>query len=95
MTAPHDQQQQHEDLRAQLVRLIVDSSDGNVSTGEVHSAAGSLRDLGYSSLSFIRLIDGIENELGVYIDPDVDTDAFSTLDSIIDLITTSRDGSGD
>lgn len=85
---------QQEDLRAQLVRIIVDSSDGNLSVGELDAARGSLRALGYSSLSYIRLIDGIENELGVYIDPDADIELFTTVDSILGLVVESRDGSG-
>jgi len=84
-----------EDLRAQLVRLIVESGDGNLSTGDIASAGGSLQALGYSSLSYIRLIDGIENELGVYIDPDADTEAFSTLDNLVGLVLGGRDGSGE
>ncbi|MEE4545579.1 acyl carrier protein [Streptomyces sp. V4-01] len=92
MTAP--QTEQHQDLRAQLVRLIIESSDGDLSRTEVDAAAGSLRDLGYSSLSYIRLIDGIENELGVYIDPDADAESFATLDRLVGLVQQSREGSG-
>lgn len=83
-----------ETLRAHLVRLIVDSSDGGLSAGELATVQGSLRAVGYSSLSFIRLIDGIENELGVYIDPDADIELFDTVDGILGLVAESRDGSG-
>jgi acyl carrier protein len=81
-------------LRAHLVRIILDSSDGSLSAGELDTVQGSLRAVGYSSLSFIRLIDGIENELGVYIDPDADIALFDTVDSILGLVVESRDGAG-
>jgi acyl carrier protein len=85
---------EHADMRAHLVRLIVESSDRNLSVGDLARDSGSLRTLGYSSLSYIRLIDAIENELGVYIDPDADLELFSTVDSILGLVVAGTDESG-
>jgi acyl carrier protein len=83
-----------DDVRAHLVRLIVESSERNLSVDDLARDSGSLRTLGYSSLSYIRLIDAIENELGVYIDPDADLELFSTVDSILGMVVAGTDESG-
>jgi acyl carrier protein len=73
-------------LRAQLVRLIVAAGDGTVTESDLVQAGGSLRALNYTSLSFMRLIDAIENELGVYVDPEADPERFATIDTLADLV---------
>ncbi|MGW4112426.1 phosphopantetheine-binding protein [Actinosynnema sp. NPDC004786] len=78
-------------LRADLVRLIVSSGDGVIAEDDLARADGSLRALNYSSLSYMRLIDAIENELGVYVDPEADPERFATVDSLVDLIRESAD----
>lgn len=84
---------EHADVRAHLVRLILESSDRNLAAGDLARDSGSLRTLGYSSLSYIRLIDAIENELGVYIDPDADLELFSTVDSILGMVVAGTEES--
>lgn len=79
-------------VRSHLIHLIVESSEGNVSESDLSAAGGSLSAFNYSSLSYIRLIDAIENELGVYIDPDADAESFTTLDGIVALVAQSLDG---
>jgi acyl carrier protein len=78
-------------LRAELLRLIVSSGDGAIGETDVTAADGSLRALNYSSLSYMRLIDAIENELGVYVDPEADPERFATIDSLVDLVRESAD----
>lgn len=85
---------EHTDLRGRLVRLIVESSDRDLSADDLAHGPGSLSTLGYSSLSYLRLIDAIENELGVYIDPEADMELFSTVDTILGLVVAGLDGSG-
>jgi acyl carrier protein len=82
------------ELRAQLVRLIIESGDGGIGPDDLAAAAGSLRNLGYSSISYMRLIDAIENDLGVYIDPEADIELFTTVDSILGLVLEGLAGSG-
>jgi acyl carrier protein len=79
-------------LRAELVRLVIEASDSDISVEGLAAAGGSLSAFGYSSLSYIRLIDRIENELGAYIDPEADADMFATVDGIVALVLASRDG---
>jgi acyl carrier protein len=78
-------------LHDQLVRLVVKSGDGNFTEKDLAAAGGSLKALSYSSLSFMRLIDAIENELGVYIDPEAAVSRFETVTGIADLVRESQD----
>ncbi len=82
----------HKALRQRLLDFAVAAGDGTVTTADLAATNGSLTDAGYSSLSYMRLIDMIENELGVYLDPDADDEAFQSIDSITQLVLTSGDG---
>ena len=73
-------------LRDHLIRLVVESSGGTVSRADLDAAGGSLTALGYGSLAYMRLIDAIENELGVYVDPDADPHALSTVDKLVEFV---------
>jgi acyl carrier protein len=84
----------HAELREQLIRLIVESGDGGIGPQDLAATGGSLSDLGYSSISYMRLIDAIENDLGVYIDPEADIKLFATVDSILGLVVEGLAGSG-
>lgn len=42
--------------------------------------------MSYSSLAYIRMIDAVENELGVYLDPEEESERFETIDSLEDLV---------
>ncbi|MFJ2773882.1 hypothetical protein [Streptomyces sp. NPDC087300] len=79
------------DLRGQLMRLVIDSGDGELSLADLEKAEYSLTALNYSSLSYMRLIDAIENDLGVYLDPEADTERFSSVDGILGLIAESSE----
>ncbi|MFE7108574.1 hypothetical protein ACFU98_05195 [Streptomyces sp. NPDC057575] len=73
-------------LRVQLLALVVESGDGSITEQDVINADGSLRSLNYSSISYMRLIDAIENELGVYVDPEADSELFDNLDTLLVLV---------
>jgi acyl carrier protein len=75
-----------DDLRAHLVRLIIESGEGNLGPADLAKSGGSLRTLNYSSLAYMRLIDAIENELGVCIDPEADIELFASVESILGLV---------
>ncbi len=79
-------------VRDRVLRLVVKSGDGNVTEGDLAATGGSLAELSYSSLSYMRLIDAIENELGVYIDPEAAVSRFASVDGIVELIRESQDG---
>ena len=79
------------ELRAKLIALAVESGDGNFTAQDIADADGSLRRLNYSSLAYMRLIDAIENELGVYLDPEADNALFENIDSLTELVRKGMD----
>ena len=78
-------------LRARLVTLVIESGDGNITEADIADANGALRGLNYSSLSYMRLIDAIENDLGVYIDPEAGNELFESLDTLTPLVRKGMD----
>ncbi|GLZ29304.1 hypothetical protein Lesp02_14940 [Lentzea sp. NBRC 105346] len=78
---------QPDDLRARIVRIVVESAEGDLSEQDLVAAGGSLPGVSYSSLSLIRMIDAVENQLGVYLDPDSDSARFETIDSLVELVS--------
>ncbi len=79
-------------LRTRILDLAIASGDGSFSAEELASANYSLRDIGYTSLSYMRLIDSIENEVGVYLDPEAPIEYFETIDSITALVVAGGTG---
>lgn len=56
------------ELRRGLAQLIVNASDGAVDLEQVLNCEGPLFSLGMSSLGYVRVMDAMESEMGVYID---------------------------
>ncbi|QFZ19608.1 acyl carrier protein [Saccharothrix syringae] len=84
-----------DDLRARIVRIVVESAEGDLSPAELDAAGGSLAGVSYSSLSLIRMIDTVENELGVYLDPEHDGERLTTVDDLVALVAENlRVGTG-
>ncbi|GLW34246.1 phosphopantetheine-binding protein [Actinoplanes regularis] len=81
-------------LRAKILELAIAAGDGSVSADELASVNYSLRNVGYSSLSYMRLIDSIENEVGVYLDPEADIEHYETIDSVTALVVSGGAGAG-
>lgn len=79
-------------LRTKIIDLAIAAGDGSVSAAELAAAHYSLRDVGYSSLSYMRLIDSIENEVGVYLDPEADIEHYESIDSVTALVVASGVG---
>jgi acyl carrier protein len=73
-------------LRAQIVRIVLDSVEGELTETELSAAGWSLPNVGYSSLSYIRMIDTVENELGVYLDPEEDGERIASVDDLALLV---------
>ncbi|MEV6975763.1 phosphopantetheine-binding protein [Kitasatospora sp. NPDC093806] len=79
-------------LRTKIFDLAIAAGDGSVSAAELTGANYSLRDVGYSSLSYMRLIDSIENEVGVYLDPEAPIEHYETIDTVTALVVASGVG---
>ncbi|MEU3830768.1 hypothetical protein GT045_24050 [Streptomyces sp. SID486] len=73
-------------LRSKILDLAIAAGDGSVTAADFAAANYSLRDVGYSSLSYMRLIDSIENEVGVYLDPEAAIEHYETIDSVTALV---------
>ncbi len=69
-----------------IIDLVVEIGDGTLDRQEVVAAA-TLRDLGISSLSYLRLIDAIENNFGVYID--LEKGGFDSVEKFAEFISAS------
>lgn len=79
-------------LRTKILGLAIAAGDGSVTAADLAAADYSLRDVGYSSLSYMRLIDSIENEVGVYLDPEAAIEHYETIDSVTALVLASGVG---
>ena len=54
-------------LRIRLAGAIADATDGAVSAQEVLSSDASLTALGMTSLGYVRLLDVLDSEFGVFV----------------------------
>ncbi|WP_214321299.1 acyl carrier protein [Nonomuraea sediminis] len=66
------------ELRERLADMIAKATDGEVEPFDVLAGQARLTDLGVTSLAFLRLIDLVEAEFGVELDP-------AALDSLDEL----------
>ncbi|MFG1889101.1 phosphopantetheine-binding protein [Micromonospora sp. NPDC049051] len=57
------------ELEEEVVRLVVEASEHPIGRDTIASLAGDLAAVGYTSLSYLRLLSAIESELDVYISP--------------------------
>ncbi|MBO4159728.1 MULTISPECIES: acyl carrier protein [Micromonospora] len=73
-------------IRQKVARIITESAEGGLSEADLDRAGGSLPALGYSSLSYIRMIDAIENTFGIEIDQDEEDDRLRSVDGIVALV---------
>ncbi len=59
--------------------VVVQSVEGAFSLEELREADGSLKALGVSSVQYMNILDAIEGQLGIVIEPDVDPEVFETV----------------
>ncbi len=79
-------------VRDGVIRLVVTSHEGDMTASDLDTHGGVLASLNYTSLSYIRLLDAIENEFGVYLDPEEDGDVLGTVDGIVGAVLAELDG---
>ncbi|MFF0645193.1 hypothetical protein [Streptomyces tendae] len=70
-------------IREGVIRLIISSHEGDISVSDIEAQGGVLEAVNYTSLSYIRLLDAIENEFGAYLDADEGAEALGTVDGIV------------
>ncbi|QUQ63947.1 hypothetical protein [Kutzneria sp. CA-103260] len=74
-------------VREQIVKLVIAAGE-EVTEHDLDAAGGSLSAVNFTSLSYIRLIDSIENELGVYLE--AEPGQLATVDDIAALVQAAR-----
>ncbi|MFF0699781.1 hypothetical protein [Streptomyces tendae] len=75
-------------IREGVIRLIISSHEGDISVSDIEAHGGVLEAVNYTSLSYIRLLDAIENEFGAYLDADEGAEALGTVDGIVAAVLT-------
>ncbi|MEV6977287.1 acyl carrier protein [Kitasatospora sp. NPDC093806] len=70
-------------LHVRVADLAVSASDGGLPLEAVTAGSSTFAELGMSSLSFLRLIDSLENEFGVYIDLEEAAGTLGTVDGLV------------
>lgn len=71
------------ELRERLAEMISKATDGEVDPAEVLAGHARLADLGVTSLAQLRLLDAIESEFGVALDPA----ALASLDALAEHLS--------
>ncbi|QWF76793.1 hypothetical protein [Amycolatopsis sp. CA-230715] len=74
------------ELSDQVADLIVESSGGVVTGEQVWDESANLLEKGFSSLSFLQLIDSLETTYGVYIDVEADTQFLGRVSTIVGFL---------
>jgi acyl carrier protein len=72
-----------EELTTEVTSLIVDASGGVVTAGHAVDESTNLLEKGFSSLSFLQLIDALETHFGIYIDLEGDTRFLGRVSTIV------------
>lgn len=75
-------------IREGVIRLIISSHEGDISVSDIEAHGGVLEAVNYTSLSYIRLLDAIENEFGAYLDADEGAEALGTVEGIVAAVLT-------
>ncbi|WP_405425944.1 phosphopantetheine-binding protein [Micromonospora sp. NBC_00617] len=73
-------------LHDRVAELIAAASNGTVTTQQASDTSSNLLEKGFTSLSFLQLIDAVENEFGLYIDLEEDTTFLGSVDGIVGFI---------
>lgn len=70
-------------LLQRTAELVAAVSEGAVSKETALSGSSTLTELGLTSLAYLRLIDALENEFGVYIDLEEDTSFLGSVEGLV------------
>ncbi|MET0135382.1 MAG: phosphopantetheine-binding protein [Kibdelosporangium sp.] len=74
------------DLASDVAGLIAEASGGTVTADLALDEEANLLEKGFSSLSFLQLIDSLETKYGVYIDLEQDTTFLGRVSGIVDFL---------
>ena len=71
-----------DDITQRVEALVVDASNGLVNLKCLREANGILSDAGIDSIGIVGLIEGIESEFAIVIDPNEDSSFLMRVDTI-------------
>ena len=77
-------------LTLAIARLVTRASSGSISAEQAVRPDIDLTEQGLSSLSYLKLIDSIETELGVYIDLEGDIAFMTSVNGIAEYVSSQR-----
>jgi acyl carrier protein len=77
-------------LTRTVAQLVTRASSGAISEEQASRPDTNLTEKGLSSLSYLKLIDAIEIELGVYIDLEGDIAFMTSVGGIVEYVSTQR-----
>ncbi len=77
-------------LTQTIARMVTRASSGSISEEQAAAPGTNLTEQGLSSLDYLKLIDAIEIELGVYIDLEGDVAFMTSVNGIADYVRTQR-----
>lgn len=76
----------HDELIVAVEKAIVAASAGDITLEALRESKGSLMDVGYTSIAFMALIESLEVQFGITVDPFQDPEELSTLNGIVNYI---------
>ncbi|MET8910015.1 phosphopantetheine-binding protein [Micromonospora sp. NPDC004551] len=79
-------------LRERVESLIVLATGRAVSVDDLRDCAGSLDAAGVNSIAYINLIEALDRQFHVVVDPERDAEALSSVDGIVALIRSAGSG---
>ncbi|HST48467.1 phosphopantetheine-binding protein [Jatrophihabitans sp.] len=77
-------------LTQTIARLVAHASAGSISEEQAARPGTNLSELGLSSLDYLKLIDAVELELGVFIDLEGDLAFMTSVQGIADYVSAQR-----
>ena len=79
-------------LHRQIADLLAESSGGTVTPEQALDTSTNLIEKGFTSLSFLQLIDAVENTFGLYIDLEGDTTFLGSVPGIAGHVAEQQAG---
>jgi acyl carrier protein len=74
------------DLVSRVADLVTQATDGSISLEAASKEGVTFAEIGMSSLAYLRLIDAVENEFGIYIDLEEAAGKVNTARGIVDYM---------
>lgn len=70
------------EIKATIIELAISSSQESISVDDLKQANWSLESIGYTSLSYMTVLSGLEQNFGITIDPFEEPTFLESIDTI-------------